>query len=146
MANHWFVGAKWNLQGDQTERFLQQAIWENGYEDRYREKICSIARGDRIAIKATYTRILSISNGQRVSTMSIKATGTVIENLLDGRKLRVEWEPEAPPYREWYFFVYQPTIWRVQPTDWKRRDLIAFAFDNGTQDMRRFADEYLPQG
>ena len=32
----WFVGASWDA-GDQTDRFVQEGIWQNGYEDRYLE-------------------------------------------------------------------------------------------------------------
>ena len=39
---------------DQQSRFLEEGIWENGYEDKYLDKVKSIQGGDRIAIKATY--------------------------------------------------------------------------------------------
>jgi uncharacterized membrane protein YgcG len=31
----WFVGAFYGGTGDQTPRFLEEGIWENGYEDKY---------------------------------------------------------------------------------------------------------------
>ena len=49
----WFVGASYGATDDQTPRFLEQGIWENGYEDRYLDAVKSIQVGDRIAIKAS---------------------------------------------------------------------------------------------
>lgn len=51
----WFVGAAYE-EGDQTSRFLDEGIWENGYEDRYLDDVKSVQPGDRIAIKSSYTR------------------------------------------------------------------------------------------
>lgn len=51
----WFVGA--TIEGeDQLQRFMDNGIWVNGYEDKYTELVNSIKVGDRIAIKSTYTR------------------------------------------------------------------------------------------
>ena len=52
----WFVGAAFGGVDDQTSRFLRHGIWENGYTDRYIDDVKSIMSGDRIAIKAAYTR------------------------------------------------------------------------------------------
>lgn len=51
--------------------------------------------------------------------------------------MEVDWDA-AEPAREWYFYTYQGTIWRVQPGDWRRDALIDFAFDGGEQDLDRF--------
>jgi 5-methylcytosine-specific restriction protein B len=48
--------------------------------------------------------------------MAIKATGVITENMGDGRRLRVNWQRMSPA-REWYFYTYQPTIWKVTPGD-----------------------------
>ncbi|MBT3202419.1 MAG: AAA family ATPase, partial [Phycisphaerales bacterium] len=74
---------------------------------------------------------------QNVSVMAIKATGVVTENMGDGRRLRVDWSPLDSP-REWYFFTYMKTIWRVLPGEWMPDALIAFAFDDKPQDFHRF--------
>ena len=52
----WFVGAAFGGTDDQSQRFVREGIWENGYEDRYIDEVKSIKVGDRIAIKSTYTR------------------------------------------------------------------------------------------
>ncbi len=136
----WFVGASYNRTEDQTPRFLREGIWENGYKDRYLDLVKSIKVGDRIAIKSSYTRKHDLpfdNRGQTVSVMAIKAIGTVTENLNDGRILKVDWTPLNPP-REWYFFTYRNTVWRVLPGEWTNDALIAFTFEEKGQDIDRF--------
>ena len=135
----WFVGATYDTD-DQTPRFLEQCIWENGYEDKYLEQVKSIQVGDRIAIKSSYTRKHHLpfdNRDETVSVMAIKAIGTVKRNLGDGRTLEVDWKPCDPP-REWYFYTGRQTVWRVLPGDWTTDALIAFAFEGNAQDVDRF--------
>lgn len=145
----WFVGAFTTYDGtygDQTERYLREGIWVNGYTDgEFFDQVNDIRPSDRIAIKSAYVRSnpdgLPFDNrGNPVSVMAIKAIGTVTENLGDGRTLRVDWSPVEPP-REWYFSTYQQTVHRVTPDNWKRADLIAFTFDNQAQDIDRFRND-----
>ena len=85
----WFVGASYGHTRDQTGRFISEGMWENGYNDKYIDLVKSMRPGDRIAIKATYTRKKDVSfetHGNTVSVMGIKATGTILENLGDGRR------------------------------------------------------------
>lgn len=136
----WFVGASHGGADDQTSRFLNEGIWENGYQDKYLDTVRSIQAGDRIAIKSSYTRKYDLpfdNRGQTVSVMAIKAIGTVRENLGDGRTLKVDWEPYNSP-REWYFYTNRSTIWRVLPGDWTTDALIGFAFEEKAQDINRF--------
>jgi 5-methylcytosine-specific restriction enzyme B len=136
----WFVGATYGGTEDQTPRFLQKGIWENGYLDKYLDAVKSIQVGDRIAIKSSYTRKHNLpfdNRGQTVSVMAVKAIGTVKENLGDGRSLRVDWTPFDPP-REWYFYTNRSTVWRVLPGDWAIDALIGFTFEEKAQDINRF--------
>lgn len=136
----WFVGAAYGGTNDQTARFLEHGIWENGYQDKYLDAVQSIQVGDRIAIKSTYTRKHDLpfdNRGHTVSVMAIKAIGTVQENIGDGRTLKVEWTRADPP-REWYFYTFQGTVWRVLPGDWTTDALIGFTFDGKPQDIDRF--------
>ena len=136
----WFVGAAYDGTDDQTPRFLQKGIWENGYQDKFLDKVKSIQIGDRIAIKSSYTRKLALpfdNRGQSVSVMALKAIGTVKENLGDGRTLKVDWKPFDPP-REWYFYTGLKTVWRVLPGDWMTDALIGFTFEEKEQDINRF--------
>jgi 5-methylcytosine-specific restriction enzyme B len=139
----WFVGAAFGHNNDQTQRFLSDGIWENGYQDRYLDTVKSMQKGDRIAIKATYTQKKDLpfdARGNTVSVMSIKATGTITENLGDGRHVKVEWKSVKPP-RVWYFYTYQRTIWRIVPGSWYNDALIAFAFEECAQDLSKFRND-----
>ena len=138
----WFVGAYYaGGGGDQTSKFLEAGIWENGYPDRYHDEVKSIRSGDRIAIKAAYTRKRDLpfeNHGHTVAVMAIKATGTVTQNHGDGRRLDVEWAPLERP-REWYFYTGLRTVWRVRPgRRWLNDHLISFTFDRQPQDIDRF--------
>ncbi len=137
----WFVGAAYGGgTDDQTPRFLQEGIWENGYQDKYLSDVKSIQVGDRIALKSSCWRKHDLpfdNRGQKVSVMAIKAIGTVRENLGDGRTLKVDWTPFDPP-REWYFSTSRNTVWRVLPGDWITDALIRFTFEEKAQDINRF--------
>jgi 5-methylcytosine-specific restriction protein B len=135
----WFVGAAYDIV-DQTPRFLAEGIWENGYDNRYLDLVRSMRAGERIAIKSSYTRKHGLpfdNRGQTVSVMTIKAIGTITENLNDGRHVRVNWT-KLEPGREWYFYTHRGTVWRVLPGDWTSDGLIAFAFNSRPQDIDRF--------
>lgn len=136
----WFVGAMYGGTEDQTPRFLQEGVWENGYSDKYIDEVKSIQAGDRIAIKSSYIRKHGLpfdNRGLNVSVMAIKAIGTVKENLGDGRTLKVDWIPYDPP-REWYFHTNRGTVWRVSPGNWITDALIGFTFEGKNQDIDRF--------
>ena len=139
----WFVGASWDS-GDQTDRFVRERTWENGYTDRYLDEVKSIAPGDRIAIKATYVKKQGLpfdNRGKAIATMAIKATGIVTGNVGDGRNLRVDWTPVDPP-GEWYFYIGMSTVWRVTRDSgtkpWAASALIDFTFNGAEQDYDRF--------
>lgn len=140
----WFVGA---MTGgvDQTNRFIEEGIWEHGFEDNSRvlTQVRSMQTGERIAIKAAYIKKHGLdfeTGGNTVSVMAIKATGVIAENMGDGRRLRVHWQ-RVSPAREWYFYTYQATIWKVTPGNWKTDALIDFTFQNKPQDIDRFRND-----
>ena len=137
----WFVGAAFGGgTNDQTDRFIREGVWEHGFQDRWIEEIRSIRVGDRIAIKSTYTRKHGLpfdNRGHPVSVMAIKAVGVVTGNPGDGRRLTVDWTP-VEPRREWYFYTYLPTVWRVAPRDLGSKSLIGFAFEGKDQDIDVF--------
>lgn len=141
-TQYWFVGAMWgDDEGDQTQRFLQEGIWQNGYADKFAEQVNKMKAGDRIAIKASFARKHGApfdNKGQTLSAMRIKAIGTVTKNHGDGQTVDVAWEPLTEP-REWYFYTYRATITRarVEDEDLARR-LVAFTFDGVQQDYAVF--------
>lgn len=137
--NYWFVGASFGGTKDQTKRFIQEGIWEVN-NDKQADLVKSIQSGEKIAIKSAYTRKnnLPFDNiGHTVSVMAIKAIGTVVENLGDGKTLKVKWEEGFEP-REWYFYTGLKTVWKVAPDEWRKADLIDFTFNGKEQDINRF--------
>ncbi len=139
----WFVGASYGGTNDQTERFLSEGIWENGYNDRHLDLVRSMRPGEHIAIKSSYTRKAGLpfdNRGHFVSVMAIKAIGIIEENFHDGKRVKVSWS-KIEPIREWYFYTHRETIWRVQAGEWMNDALIAFAFEEDAQDYDRFCNE-----
>jgi 5-methylcytosine-specific restriction protein B len=142
IPNYYMLGASYGGNDDQTERFVREGIWVNGWQDRNLDTVRAIKVGDRVAIKAAFTRKNDLpfdSGGKAISTMRIKATGVVTDNLGDGRHLKVDWTPLEPP-REWYLYTYQPTIWKLKMDDWRAQALVDFTFDGVEQDFSRFAE------
>ena len=140
-ASTWFVGASFGRTNDQSQRFLKQGIWEiSNPSDKERAAVLAMRPGERIAIKATYVRKHDLpfdNRGQSVSVMAIKAAGIIIDNPQDGERVKVQWQLQEGT-REWYFYTYRATIWRVMPGEWDTDALIAFAFENKPQDIDRF--------
>lgn len=135
---YWFVGALW--EDDQLQRFLNEGVWQNGYTDQFLDLVRKIRPGDQIAIKAAFVqkrRLPFDVGGKPVSAMRIKATGTVLENLGDGRTVRVAWDPMTAP-RDWFFYTYRNTIAQVDPEAEDGHRLIEFTFKGASQDYAWF--------
>lgn len=137
----WYVNA---FSGDieETERFINEGIWQNDAHNKYLDVIKTISAGDKIAIKSTSVQSKNIPfdvGKKPVSVMSIKAIGTVIKNYGDGKKLDVAWEKLDPP-KYWYFFTFIDRVWKVEskPDDWMYQALLDFTFADKTQDYKRF--------
>lgn len=107
-TKYFLVGAFWDASNppDQTERFMREGIWFNGYEDKFQEEVKNVPVGSNIAIKAAFVR------EKTKSVMTIKARGVVIENLQDGQTLKVDWEDDFIPF-EVSFGGYMSTIKEV---------------------------------
>ena len=131
----WFVGALWD-DGDQTERFLREGVWQNGHDKKFTELVQRMKAGDRIAIKASFTKKygLPFDNQEKsVSCMRIKAIGTVIEGTQDGQTIKVEWTLLDEP-KDWYFYTYRVTIVKADVSEEFARRLVQFTFGNYRQD------------
>lgn len=143
LRSFWFVGASWGGTDDQTPRFFQEGIWQNGQHDKFTDEILRMKAGDRIAIKASYTRKRGLpfdNHGKTVSCMKIKAIGTITENMGDGKTVKVDWEV-LDPAREWFFYTYRVTVVEADSSDELARRLILFAFANGKQDYDFWINE-----
>lgn len=137
----WYVGA-YPGGVDKSDEYIEKGIWVNGYDDKFIDQVNSIQVNDKIAIKAVYTQMRNLPfdvGNKKVSVMAIKAIGTVKKNYGDGKNLDVDWEKFENP-KIWYFFTYQPTIWKVEsrPDEWMYQALLDFTFESKTQDYNRF--------
>jgi 5-methylcytosine-specific restriction protein B len=133
----WFVGASWG-EGDQQERFVKEGIWQNGYDSKFSDEVKAMRPGDLIAIKASFVQKHNLpfdAKGKNVSCMRIKATGTITENLGNGKTVRVAWDPATEP-RDWFFFTYRNTISRADPDNDHARRLVLFTFSGILQDYK----------
>lgn len=132
----WFVGALWDGNEDQAERFCKEGIWQNGYHDKFIDYVARMQPGDRIAIKASFVKKYGLpfqNQDSHVSCMQIKAIGTVTQATTDGRTVKVEWQRLDQP-KEWYFYTYRVTVVEVDASDEFARRLIQFAFGDHKQD------------
>ncbi len=148
---YWLVGAYWDDRDpqDQTARFLDEGIWENGYTDRYLDEIRAMKVNDKIAIKAANTQRKNLpfdAQDRTVSRMVIKAIGTIVANRGDGRTVEVEWERDFQE-KSWYFYTNRSTVWRLR-TDNNytlkpySEKLIDFIWGGQTQDYAWFAAQW----
>lgn len=142
--SYWLVGAyDDNKDVDLADELVQKGIWKNYYKDTYLDLVKSMKPGDKIGIKSTYTKKNGApfdNKGQSVSVMDVKAIGTVVENLGDGQNIKVEWDKEFQK-KEWYFYTYRKTIWKINENKEYGRDLIAFAFKGEKQDINKFRND-----
>lgn len=144
-CNYWFVGASRGGNVDKTDELIEQGIWRfwpppDG-SNPYESKIRSMQPGDRIAIKAAYTRKHDLpfeNRGNPVSVMSVKAIGEIVENPGDGLQVRVDWKERFDPPKEWFFYTGRFSVWKMKKDDWAARGLVRFAFHDEPQDIERF--------
>lgn len=125
----WFVGAVWGGTDDQTERFLSEDIWQNGYNDKFSDHVKRMRPGDRIAIKASFVQKFGLPFDNRekpVSCMRVKAIGVITEATKDGKTVGVDWTVLSPP-KDWYFYTYRVTVVEADASDELARRLIQFA-------------------
>lgn len=109
VSQYFLVGAYWDGSNpaDQSNRFVEMNIWENGYDDKFIEEVKAVTEGSNIAIKAAFTR------EKTKSVMAIKARGVVIKNYNDGKKLDVAWENDFTPFEVDFSGGYWATIKEV---------------------------------
>jgi hypothetical protein len=140
IKTYWFLGANYTGNKDQTDRFINSGIWENGYDKKYLDVVRSIAVGDQIAIKSAYTQKHHLpfdNKGKFVSVMEIKAIGIVTKNHGDGKLLEVDWQ-QTNLSKKWYFYTNRTVIWRIRANNQWNKQLINFAFYDQPQDIDAF--------
>lgn len=150
IAFAWFVGAcgydssgKWT---DFSDTYVSEGRWENRYDDKFLEEVKQMAVGDRIAIKAAYTKKKDLpfdNAGKTVGVMSIKAIGIITGNANDGKNVSVDWV-RIDPIREWYGAgVLRQTLHKIVADEgYIRKALIDFTFLNVPQDYSICEEQY----
>lgn len=149
IGSAWYVGAAGHdnegVYTDFAAQYIREGRWENRNEN-FIDQVKSMQIGDRIAIKASYTRKKDLpfnNNGQSVSVMGLKAIGIITANPQDGKNITVEWE-EFPAVREWYGpMVLRRTVHLVQASDGPiAQQLLDFTFNARTQDYSMCEELY----
>ncbi len=147
----WYVGTTGNDDNgewkDFSDEYIESGIWVNGWDDRFIEVVNSIAVGDRIAIKSTFTQKKNLpfdNHGKTVGAMKIKAIGIVTENPQDGKNIKVDWE-RLDPVKVWFGpGTLRETIHRVNASDgYLKSQLLAFTFGDEDQDYSVCEDRYV---
>lgn len=146
----WYVGATGNDEngnwGDFSDRYITEGCWENGWDDKFVDDVNSMKVGDRIAIKAAYTKKNGLpfnNNGKVVGVMAIKAIGVITENPQDGKHIKVDWTRVAPA-KEWYGAgVLRQTVHYVSSDEnYTRKALLDFTFNDIAQDYSICEEQY----
>jgi 5-methylcytosine-specific restriction protein B len=147
--NFWLVGAYWDSRdpSDQTQRFLEEGIWENGYDDKYLNEVKEMKPGDKIAIKSSFTQRKNLpfdNRSKTISCMAVKAIGTIVSNWDDGKTVEVEWESDFSE-KIWYFYTHRGTVWHLQRSEEYEhpqlvKRLIDFTWFGSSQDYDWFTN------
>lgn len=103
---YYLVGAYWhdNTPTDQTERFVENNIWVNGYDDKFLDKVKNVSEGSFVAIKSV---------DRKGDKMFIKARGVVLKNKNDGKNLSIKWETNFTEFKVNFSGGYWDTITEV---------------------------------
>ena len=85
MKRRFFIaGFTWN-NNSQKERFIEESIWENGYDDKYKDIYDKIRIGDYFALKSTFVK------DKNKSCLRIHCIGTVTEVSKTSMQVNVKW-------------------------------------------------------
>lgn len=139
----WLVGASWG-RVNKTDEFIENEIWQNGYDDKYLDEVKHVKVGDKIVIKTTYTmkNNLPFEYNRSASVMDIVAIGIVTKNLKDGKNLEVNWNNKLDDPKKWYFGSWRDTIQEIKrDKSWKEADLLDFIFEGKEQDYNKFLND-----
>lgn len=135
-THYYCVGFFW-YGGDpenQLPRFVEEGIWENGFDDKYIEKVKSIPVGSLLAAKTSYTRK---KDGKTISVLEVHGIGQVTDNPKDGKRLKVEWQKNFVPFKLDGRGAYRSTISKVNNStnielifdNKKKTEEVALAYD-----------------
>lgn len=111
-VQYYCVGFTWkgSEPESQLERFTKNGIWENGFEDRYIDRVNSVQVGARLAAKTSFTRK---ENNETISVLKVYRTGTVTQNPQNGKTLKVKWDKNIKTFSLDDKGSYRSTIARI---------------------------------
>ena len=113
-VSYYVLGASWENDDrgpDQSARFIENGIWENGYDDKFIDLVNSVNLGDRVALKSSY------ATKEGKSILRIKAIGTISGNGKNGKTLNVKWDHPFIPFDLEGYGAYRNTIQKVSAKD-----------------------------
>ncbi|MFK7059702.1 AAA family ATPase [Flavobacterium oreochromis] len=99
---------------NQLPRFIENKIWENGYDDKFTNIVNEVPIGALIAAKTSYTMN---EYEKTISVLEVHCIGKVISNFKNGKTLQVEWEKNFEPFVLKRKGAYRSTISRVHNQD-----------------------------
>lgn len=146
----WYVSTTGNDENGQwrdfSDEYIDGGMWVNGWDDKFIDVVKSIAVGDRIVIRSTFTQKKNLpfdNHGKTVGAMRIKAIGTVTENAGDGKTIKVDWT-RLDPFKTWFGpGVLREAIHRVDASDgYIKKQLLAFTFGDEEQDYSLCEEKY----
>ena len=146
----WYVGTTGNDEDghwhDFSEEYINDGIWENGWDDKFIDVVNSIQIGDRIAIKSTFTQKKNLpfnNHGKTVGAMYIKAIGVVTGNSGNGKHIQVDWT-RLDPFKKWYGpGTLRETIHGVSADEGiVKKQLLEFTFGEEEQDYSFCEEKY----
>lgn len=117
---YWLVGSFWGTT-NMFQEFIDNGYWENGWNNKFLDKVNSIKVGDYIGIKTL---------NRHKNETTVKALGIVTKNENNGTKIMVDWkviEEKVYPGRR-----YNSTIHRIYSDRLDMFDpLVEFEKNNG---------------
>lgn len=140
-CSYWTLGATWD-EVDMCSTFVAEGRWENGYDDKWTDRVKAVKPGDKVAIKSVYTRKLGLpfnNAGKTVSCMDIKAIGIVKENPGDGKNISIQWDDSFQP-KTIYLYTYRTTIDRIDHK--KYPDVVRWIFEDVEQPQDDLVEHY----
>lgn len=82
----YLVGSNWDSQGDQSDRFYKDSIWENGYgEEKFGNRVNKVEEGDILLNKSTYAK----QDG--TNYLRIKGIAIVTKNPKNSSRVYCNW-------------------------------------------------------
>ncbi|WP_282112338.1 McrB family protein [Maribacter stanieri] len=95
---------------NQLSKFIDNGVWQNGYDDKFQNIVNSVPVGSLLAAKTSYTMN---EYEKTISVLEVHCIGKVIENHQDGKTLNVEWQKGFKPFILKGKGAYRSTISQV---------------------------------